>query len=292
MARWSKRPFQLHRKAFSYELVDDIISAARRQPGTLISGGHRQIDLMKLKEGKRPLSDDLLKTMLKSLEKLPRVKKGQAIHHAKLLKVKPGGREQVLHADSYQEFDAFICHLNDCPMPATEVLLGRYEPPVMGRPGSPDPSTWPVPWPLEKKNLLQATANKGDVMWFRSSQRHRGPANSAKVARLVLFMVLGPPFTDDAKRFDDESSVYEFEHAKNVYGSGSAQHIAALLRYDDPQTPTNMKPYDPAMHYWIKGNPAQYDKLRKLMKPKKKIGFPESASSLDVLAQAAAMHRA
>lgn len=277
----------MHRKAFSHALVDNIIKAGKSVQGTTISGGHLQKDLMSKKQnGQRHLSDELLEEMLSSLEKLPGVKTGFVIHHAKQLTVSPGGREQVLHADSYLDFDAFICHLNDRPMPATEVLLEPYTPPAMVRPGSPEPSTWPVPWPLEKKNLLQATANKGDVLWFRSSQRHRGPANSSKFQRHVLFVVLGPPFTTESERFDDGSSVYEFEHAKNVHGKRSDQFIAALHRYDDPITATNGVPYDPIMHYWDDKDHTEYDELRKIVGPKNKIG--PNACALDMLALAAA----
>lgn len=276
--------FRLYPKAFSHELVDKIWAAKGRLKGTTISGGQHQIDLI----AKKRLSDDLLNEMLESLERLDGVQKGQAIHQAKLLIVDPGGREQVLHADSYEDFSAFICHLNDEPMPATEVLL-EYKPPVMVQ-LEPEPipaaSTWPVPWPMNK--FLQETANKGDVMWFLANQRHRGPANPSEIERRVLFLVLGPPFKNNGERFDDESSVYEFEHAKNVHGPGSDHHITALRRYDDPVTPTNPVPYDPVMHYWDKRDPNQkeYNALRAKLGPKQRVGF--SPNALDLLASAAA----
>jgi len=84
--------------------------------------------------------------------------------------------------------------------------------------------------------LQNFECNVGDMLIFAEDTVHRGIKNEQNNDRYVLFTVLGPPMVKHSDRYQH----FEWSWYAELYGSGSQEHLSALVR--------NMK-YKPIKHY-------------------------------------------
>ena len=215
-----------HRDGFPSSLVDEIKKQSDGHQEETISGGYKQIDVLKL------LSPELKTQILQELCRLqPNIPRHFVFHQLKILIGEPGVLEQVTHTDSLERFLVAIVHLNAAPGLRSTEMADRYNELFDEK------HPWSLPWAKDAANFISHMIEVGSVMFFYSDQCHRAPENKTNAVRLVLFCALGPPFSKPSQRFNDGISFFEFEFARMFGGAESEACIASLRRYYESHNP-------------------------------------------------------
>lgn len=126
--------------------------------------------------------DGLLDTMLQTVRQLPFARDYVRLSHAALEAYEFQGR-QMLHLDTLYRHVVTIVHCTEGA--ATEFSAIPYAP-------GQDPRTAPVPHPEEPCTPFQM-AQQGDASIFWGNSYHAGPMHTGGNARVVLFVLYGPP---------------------------------------------------------------------------------------------------